>query len=93
MKPFTKLTTAILSSLLLLLGFGGCKSSKKAAKNAEEQQLAEEIARIDSIAKSMQDSVRIRQAPRSKPILKPDDPTRVRALYGVAPVQFRKKPE
>lgn len=33
MKRITRISTWILSSLLVLLGFGGCKSSKKAVKD------------------------------------------------------------
>ena len=33
MKQITKLSTMFLSALLMLLGFGGCKSAKKAVKD------------------------------------------------------------
>ena len=29
MKPFTRITISVLSSLLVLLGFGACKTTKK----------------------------------------------------------------
>lgn len=85
MKTMTRLTTAFLGSLLMLLGFGSCRSSKRAAQKAEEKQLAEEIARMDSAAKAMQPPI-----PRIEPPRK-EDPSRIRLLYGVPPTRFQEK--
>ena len=81
MKPITRFTTALLSGLLLLLGFGGCQSSRRAARKAAEKAEQEEQARQDSINKAYGPD---------RPILKPDDPGRIRVLYGPPPTRFRK---
>ena len=78
MKPITRLTTAMLSGLLIILGFGSCRSSKRAAaKAAEEARIAEE-ARQDSLRRAKQ-----------QPIIGPNDPTRVRVLYAPPPARYR----
>ena len=75
MKRITKLSTVVLSGLLVLLGFGGCKSAKRAAKDDGQAQ---------------QDT--IKGSP--KPIqIRPDDPTRMRLLYGPPPVSVRQSQE
>lgn len=72
MRPLTKLSTWILSSLLVLLGFGGCKSSKKAITD-ENEAPKEPVTNI-----------------HGRPIPpRPDDPTRMRVLYGPPPAQYR----
>ena len=71
MRPITRLSAWILSSLLLLLGFGGCKSSKKAVK--DESQTSE-------------DTVKATKRPM---VVRPDDPRRMRVLYGPPPAQYR----
>jgi len=78
MKAITRVTTALLSGLLILLGFGGCRSSKRAAQKAAEEA---EQARLDSIQKAQ-------QQPQS--IIGKDDPTRIRVLYGPPPARYRK---
>ena len=81
MRPITRLTTAFLSGLLILLGFGGCRSSKRAAEKAAEAARAADEARLDSLR-------RIQQRPQ--PFVRPDDPTRIRVLYGPPPARYRK---
>jgi len=74
MKKITKLSTIFLSSLLVLLGFGGCKSGKRAAK--EESQAAKDSSSVTNM--------------RERPVqLRPDDPSRMRVLYGPPPVRYR----
>lgn len=80
MKTMTRLTTAFLGGLLVLLGFGGCRSSKRAAK---EGLAAEEIARMDSAVNAMRP-----QIPRIETPSK-EDPSRIRLLYGVPPTRFQ----
>lgn len=75
MNKITRLTTIVLSSLLVLLGFGGCKSSKKATKDENQ---------------STTDSVRVTDQPIH---VRPDDPTRIRVLYGPPPARFRQNIE
>lgn len=77
MKTITRVTTALLSGLLLILGFGGCRSSKRAAEKAQRDS---EQARQDSIDRSNNPVT---------PIVRPDDPRRVRLLYGAPPVRYR----
>ena len=75
MKRITKLSTMILSGLLVLLGFGGCKSVKKASK--DDTQTAKDSVIITDL--------------KGRPIqVRPDDPTRVRVLYGPPPSSYRK---
>lgn len=74
MKKITKLSTVILSSLLVLLGFGGCKSGKRAAK--EESQAAKDSSSVTNI-------------PGRHIQIRPDDPTRMRVLYGPPPSRYR----
>ncbi len=71
MKQITKLSTWILSSLLVLLGFGGCKSSKKAVKDDSQTSV---------------DTVKVTKRPI---VVRPDEPGRVRVLYGPPPAQYR----
>lgn len=37
MKPITRITISLLSAVLVLLGFGACKSSRKAAKGKDKE--------------------------------------------------------
>lgn len=78
MNRITRLTTMALSGLLVLLGFGGCRSSKKAA-GAEDQDA--------------QDSVTVTPPPSGPIRVLPDDPTRMRVLYGPPPAQYRRMQE
>ena len=73
MKRITKLSTLLLSSLLVLLGFGGCKSVKKASK--DENQAGKDTVNIIDV--------------KDRPI-RPDDPSRMRLLYGPPPSRYRK---
>ncbi|MCR5180944.1 MAG: hypothetical protein K6C30_06995 [Bacteroidaceae bacterium] len=71
MKKITRLITVVLSSMLVLLGFGGCKSVKKAAKEDN---------------RTTTDAVKITDEPIQ---VRPDDPTRIRLLYGPPPTRFK----
>lgn len=86
MKAITKLTTIVLSSLLVLLGFGGCKSSKKAA-----QLRAEELERLRSLQE--QDSLqRLRQEQQELEFRKRQERDREpkRLLYGPPTMRYVK---
>ncbi len=81
MKPITRLTTALLSGLLLLFGFGSCRSAKRAtARSAEEAEQRRLAAQRDSIEK----------AQGTAPVVKPTDPGRIMILYGPPPARYRK---
>ena len=80
MQHISRLTTAILSTLLVMLGFGSCRSTKKTIQKAEEAALAEEAARTDSIRRARQNAM---------PIVRPDDSSQKRVLYGPPPSRFR----
>lgn len=78
MKKITKLSTMVLSALLVLLGFGGCKSVKKASK--DENQTAKDSISYDQL--------------KGRPIeIQKDDPTRMRVLYGPPPSKYRNTQE
>ena len=85
MKTMTRLTTAFLGSLLVLLGFGGCRSSKRAAQKAGEALAAEEIARMDSAVNAKRPPIPRIETPSK------EDPGRVRLLYGVPPTRFQER--
>lgn len=70
----------MLSGLLVLLGFSGCRSSKRAAEKAEAERAAEQ-ARQDSIDRANNPAT---------PVIKPDDPRVIRVLYGPPPARYRK---
>ena len=78
-EKITRITTALLSGLLVLLGFGSCRTSKRAAEKAEAERAAEQ-ARQDSIERANNPAT---------PIVKPDDPRMIRVLYGPPPARYK----
>lgn len=43
MKPIARITISLLSAVLVLLGFGGCKSCRKAAKDNDANIIRDTI--------------------------------------------------
>lgn len=76
MKKITKVTISFLSGLLVLLGFGGCKASKKAVQENQDNVPTKNI------------SVNSPNGP-GKTYL-PDSIANRRVLYGPPPAKIRK---
>lgn len=90
MKLITRLIVPILSGALILLGFGGCKSAKKAAARAEEQ--AEEQAREQAERERLREMERqdsIQRAEEIRRRTRPDNEP-IRVLYGPPPSSYLK---
>jgi len=84
MKAINKLTTVVLSSLLVVLGFGGCKSAKKAAQiRAEELERQRLLQEQDSLE-------RLRQAQEELDFRKRQEREPMRLLYGPPTMRYVK---
>ena len=86
MKAITKLTSVVLSSLLVLLGFGGCKSSKKAAQlqaeELERQRLMQQEDSLELLRRQQEElNFRKRQERDNEPM---------RLLYGPPTMRYVK---
>lgn len=46
MKPFTRIAITVLSGLLVLLGFSGCRSTKKISKEKEKEDIIRDTIRV-----------------------------------------------
>ncbi len=88
MKAITKVTTLLLSSLLALLGFGGCRSAKKAQREMEaEQHRMDSIARADLERQEQEEALRQRQKEIERQRARENE---IRVLYGPPPSRFIK---
>ena len=88
MKAITQVTTLLLSSLLALLGFGGCRSAKKAQREMEaEQQRMDSIARAAWERQEQEKAMRQRQKEIEERRARGNE---IRVLYGPPPSRYIK---
>ena len=73
MKPITRITITLLSGILVLLGFGACKSSKKVVKDKDEGEIIRDTVRPI--------------IPNHRPANQ--DPTRMKVVYGPPSSTYR----
>lgn len=77
MKPFTRLTITVLSGILVLLGFGACKSSKKAFKDRKNVTIIRDTIHI------------LRTSDVTDPVRPIRDPGVQKVVYGPPPAAYR----
>lgn len=77
MKPLTRLTISVLSGILVLLGFGACKSSKKAFKDRKNVTV-------------IRDTIHIMHTPDAvNPVRPIREPGVQKVVYGPPPAAYR----